>query len=316
MGISYPASVDTFPVPTLPEDTSLSSAGTANRAHTDHHRDLGLGITAVMTSAALKTHLHAGTVGDPTGKLLQANTHQSPDTDASTTALHHTVGPGANQAAAGNHTHDYNGPSILNKPFLLCTSSTRPVSPYAGLHIFETDTSRLRVWATIAPAVSPSWRLMPGSPNLPIVRLRQNVVQQLAASGTIVEWDEKIEDSFGNAWSSGAKTNVVIPETGLYQIESGLQWDSGRVPDVGHLILCINGVETNIRKQQALRGNTFVPSFSQTLAVEGKLRFVAGDILTVKVKHVSPSGFIGFLLSFIDGPEKIKSRLDLVYVGC
>lgn len=43
--------------------------------------------------------------GAPTQQLAQANTHQSPDTDTATSALHHTLGSGANQAAAGNHTH-------------------------------------------------------------------------------------------------------------------------------------------------------------------------------------------------------------------
>jgi hypothetical protein len=37
--------------------------------------------------------------------LTQANSHNSPDTDSGPTALHHTLGVGANQAAAGNHTH-------------------------------------------------------------------------------------------------------------------------------------------------------------------------------------------------------------------
>jgi len=36
---------------------------------------------------------------------LQSESHNSPDTDTATTALHHTIGTGANQAAAGNHTH-------------------------------------------------------------------------------------------------------------------------------------------------------------------------------------------------------------------
>lgn len=35
-------------------------------------------------------------------KLAQANTHESADTDSDTTALHHTLGTGANQACAGN----------------------------------------------------------------------------------------------------------------------------------------------------------------------------------------------------------------------
>jgi hypothetical protein len=38
-------------------------------------------------------------------KLLQSNTHQSPDTDSSPLALHHSIGTGAYQAAAGNHDH-------------------------------------------------------------------------------------------------------------------------------------------------------------------------------------------------------------------
>jgi hypothetical protein len=37
--------------------------------------------------------------------IAQSATHASPDTDASTSALHHTIGTGANQASAGNHTH-------------------------------------------------------------------------------------------------------------------------------------------------------------------------------------------------------------------
>lgn len=37
--------------------------------------------------------------------LAQSNTHASVDTDSAPTALHHTLGTGANQAAAGNHIH-------------------------------------------------------------------------------------------------------------------------------------------------------------------------------------------------------------------
>lgn len=36
---------------------------------------------------------------------VQADSHLSPDTDASAASLHHTLGTGASQAAAGNHTH-------------------------------------------------------------------------------------------------------------------------------------------------------------------------------------------------------------------
>jgi hypothetical protein len=52
----------------------------------------------------LRSHAHSDNTNG--GKLLQANTHQSVDTDLSTGAIHHTIGTGAFQAAAGNHLHD------------------------------------------------------------------------------------------------------------------------------------------------------------------------------------------------------------------
>lgn len=52
--------------------------------------------------------------GSPTQKLTQANSHETPDTDTGTGSLHHTIGAGANQAAAGNHTHGGGGLSDLN----------------------------------------------------------------------------------------------------------------------------------------------------------------------------------------------------------
>jgi hypothetical protein len=49
---------------------------------------------------ALLAHGHTGTTDG--SKLAQANTHESADTDSATTALHHTLGTGANQALPGN----------------------------------------------------------------------------------------------------------------------------------------------------------------------------------------------------------------------
>lgn len=52
---------------------------------------------------ALIAHPHSGTTNGI--KLSQANTHESADTDAATSSLHHTIGTSATQAAAGNHVH-------------------------------------------------------------------------------------------------------------------------------------------------------------------------------------------------------------------
>ena len=150
MAIVYPAALDTFSVPTLPEGTSLSSAGTSTRNHTQSHDDLGKAVMALEANATPLAHDHSTTDGDsiwPTNKLLQANTHQSADTDSSLAALHHTIGTLPTQAAAGNHAHDYTGPSIFNKPVYICTTLTRPLDPLVGTLIYETDTNTARVWA-------------------------------------------------------------------------------------------------------------------------------------------------------------------------
>lgn len=103
---NYPASLDTFSIPSSPGTTNLSDAGSGTRNHPSHHRDMGDAIMALEANAALLTHDHSGGSGGfTTTRLTQINTHQGADTDSAVSALHHTIGSGANQASAGNHTH-------------------------------------------------------------------------------------------------------------------------------------------------------------------------------------------------------------------
>jgi hypothetical protein len=46
--------------------------------------------------------------------LTQAESHGSPDTDSATSALHHTLGDGVNQARSGNSVDITLGPFVLN----------------------------------------------------------------------------------------------------------------------------------------------------------------------------------------------------------
>jgi len=72
--------------------------------------------------------------------LEQSQTHASPDTDTSTSALHHTIGTSANQAAAGNHGHtlasltDYD-----NSP----TATTGQVITFNGSQFTPADAEEL-----------------------------------------------------------------------------------------------------------------------------------------------------------------------------
>lgn len=149
MTTEYPEGLDSFSVPSLPEDTPLSQAGPGNtRNLVESVRDQGDAIEALQAHAAQKIHDHSGDDDDTTkgAKLDQANTHENSDTDVGLTSKHHTLGIGQFQAAAGNHAHDYAGTTIFNKPYELCTSTSRP-TPFLGKTIWEVDTNRMRIWA-------------------------------------------------------------------------------------------------------------------------------------------------------------------------
>jgi hypothetical protein len=60
-------------------------------------------------NAAVNPHDHSGAPGKTHyQKLTQVNSHESADTDAATTSIHHTLGTGQHQAAPGNHNHSLN----------------------------------------------------------------------------------------------------------------------------------------------------------------------------------------------------------------
>lgn len=97
-------------------------------------------------------HAHGGATDDAP-RLLQANTHQSADTDTGPSSLHHTLGAGANQASAGNHTHppgtfvgaklwnNTNIPSGGGEVFL--PFNTEIYKTDAGMHSNVTNNTRL-----------------------------------------------------------------------------------------------------------------------------------------------------------------------------
>lgn len=144
MASTYPGTPDSFNEPTEPEGTPLSEAGTGTRNHFEHHRDLGDAVEKIEDNASLKGHDHSGDGSIAHGfKLPQVNTHESVDTDT-VGGIHRTVGFGHEQAARGDHVHHY--AQILDTPYRVCTSLTRPTQPFVGMMIYETDTNTVRVW--------------------------------------------------------------------------------------------------------------------------------------------------------------------------
>lgn len=311
MASQYPGGVDNFTEPSTPESTPLSSAGSGQFNHYEHHKRLGEGVTAVQKFAAKADHDHSGGSGDnDTDKLKQANTHESPDTDSAPTALHHTLGTGANQAARGNHTHDAN--SMVNQAFMICTSTTRPVSPYLGLQIYETDTNRIRVWAQFPSATAPRWTLLT-SGAVPIVRLTQGTAQKIPQAGAIIEWRNEVEDNFGFFNSAQSMTDIVFNEPGLYSVDTAITWNNTDIfGDRALTCLTLNGQETTYRQFEFIRGGSiFNPGFPQTVAASAKIRLAVGDRLGVKAGHNGSS----FQFTYSNTSNKQDSRIEISYIA-
>lgn len=333
-GVNYPNGLDVFSVPTNPSQTPLSSAGSSSRDHVESHRDLGIAIQALERNAAQLSHDHGGGSGGfATQQLLQQNTHQSPDTDAAASSLHHTVGPAATptnfngkyQAAPSFHTHDYldypNQPStILNRPYFLCTSVTRPAAPAIGTMIYESDTNRMRVWAAISRS-TPIWQLLPVA-NVPKLRLLQTQGQTLNPGGTTISFQEVDEDTFGFFSPTSSPSIINVSESGLYHVNAAVQWSPQICPDVAHIRLYLNNAPTVIQHWQFLRGNTFTPGFSQTMTISGLIRLNGGDQLTLGADYKFSGGWLGqgiaTVLSWFglnQDADRTGSRFELAFLG-
>ena len=156
------------------------------------------------------------------------------------------------------------------------------------------------------------WSILPIG-NIPIVRLQQGKAQRLSAFGSILEFTEEIEDTFGFFNKNASQTDVVIKEPGLYDIYATIQWDTQLVPDEAHAVIMLNGQDTYIRDSKYLRGSGIEPGFSQTLCLTGCMRLAVNDIVQLKAKFKSPPDIINQIFSAFDPASRVSSRLELVY---
>lgn len=334
--------VDDFHVTSDPNTTSLSQPGqnSDGRNHVQAHEDLGNAVENLQTYASIRTHDHSGSADTLTGrtkgtKLAQANTHESVDTDASTSAIHHTLTTSLPtngttdqyKAAPGNHTHEH--ATLKNAPIWTCTSTTRPSGASIGTLIVETDaTSASLPVGRVRQLQGTNWVLTTAGP-VPVVRLRQTFAQTLAKNGasTAIQWNEELDDNFNCftvAGSAPYNSLITIRETGLYHVEAAIEWASSVVPEngVARITVTSGGTTTNSDVHNSAYMKTtgfgfgvfFTSPFQQTLPLSGYLKLTAGDQIALVCSNDGNS-LAGNIASFFDLSSKVKSRIDLRYVG-
>lgn len=109
------------------------------------------------------------------------------------------------------------GSSSLSKPGV-CTSTTRPSSPYNGQLVWETDTGKSFIWN------GSSWVLF-SAPNPPTVSLYNTTDQALSGpSYNILSFNSERWDTHGMHSTSSNTSRITIPSgwDGYYQFTGAL----------------------------------------------------------------------------------------------
>lgn len=104
----------------------------------------------------------------------------------------------------------------------VCTSSTRPASPYHGQHIYETDTNLQYVWNSTAwvnnyaSSASPA---LTGTPTAPTATAGTNTTQ--LATTAFVTTADNLKANLSGAAFTGVTTNSATPSFYAYHAASG-----------------------------------------------------------------------------------------------
>jgi hypothetical protein len=173
---------------------------------------------------------------------------------------------------------------------IICTSSTRPASPFEGQMIYETDTGLTRyydgtAWEDTAAATRPRHAE---------VYLASNISYPRA---TLLEWTHLREDNTGGAWAASPNPErLVFPADGMYLCVANMRWDVGSGNDSSQTSMSVvGGLGTVSNVGYAVNG-TSVSEILTTVAVVS-----AGDYLVVSCYN-KPSGgspFTGLAGSFM-----------------
>jgi hypothetical protein len=155
----------------------------------------------------------------------------------------------------------------------ICTSGTRPASPFDGQLIRETDTRRVLVWN----ATQSTWDPVLGQPGCQV--RQSSSIPYPHNTETKLSWNTVISDNdFG--FISG--TDLVIPVIGIYLVKATVRWSTSAT---GYRRL-------SIYNAGILQGDQAAPAISGTphpITCTAMFLAQAGDIVDARVIHTHGS---------------------------
>lgn len=181
----------------LTGDTTIQGAGLADLP--------AIGATEYAPIAIFRT--------DNAGRVTQKEIVWVTAHTAGATTATATRGREGTTAQAWNVGDRFSHTDTALDNLIVCTSATRPATPFEGLEIYERDTKRKRVWDGAA------WLLT--GPKFPAARLRRVAAHAVTGAWVALPWDAVDEDNW-NSYSGGAPTRLTCQEPGVYNIEGTL----------------------------------------------------------------------------------------------
>ncbi len=97
----------------------------------------------------------------------------------------------------------------------VCTSSTRPTTPYEGQQIYETDTDKLLVWNATA------WIVIFPAPAAAAELTSNASISN--GSDTVITWSSSVYDN-DTMFSAGTANRLTIKTAGIYIVTATLCW--------------------------------------------------------------------------------------------
>jgi len=193
---------------------------------------------------------------------------------------------------------------------IICTSTTRPVTPFEGQVIRETDTNKELTYSGAAWVETNGWNTTTGVTGVnnnivpPACQVRRTTNLTGYALGTAVTWSSAAYDTNG-MFSAGSPTIITIQTTGLYMVTF-----NGLMTATAPLTRIVGGILKN--GAAAAYEDAFGTTVDGYWSMSTIMSLVATDTLG---GVATAAGGSAYVIGGAATETQNQSRLSAVYLG-
>ena len=199
---------------------------------------------------------------------------------------------------------------------IVCLSTTRPVTPFEGQVIRETDTNKELTYSGAAWVETNTWNTTAGASGVnnlivpPLLRVRRATTQSIPnATQTFVTWT--IEDYDTDGCFTASSDTITIKTAGVYAVTSGLAFAGSAI---GYRRLEVMKNPSSATDSATSFANTQVPltgaAVDCTMVTTSMQSFAVNDTIKVAVEQTS-----GGALNVVNVAWPVATHLAIAWIG-